>query len=144
VLTDPDPIWTEEQGWLGRRPFKRGSLLSSGIAYAHTDPDTPELRQALMLEPVAKDPGFAARAQLAYRYRYVVLLGMNLLTWDGGCVLHVGNDWVPVSTEAERRAVQAGLALPPVPFTYTVPQAGALLVGAVGVWWLRRKFVSRG
>ncbi len=84
------------------------------------------------------------RAQLAYRYRYVALLGVNLLTWDGGRVLHVGNDWVPVSTEAERRAVQAGLTLPPVPFTYTVPPASTFLVGAVGVWWLRRKLASRG
>ena len=144
VLTDPDPIWTEQQGWLGQRPFRRGSLLSSGIAYTHADPDTPELRQALMLEPVAKDPGFAARAQLAYRYRYVALLGMNLLTWDGGRVLHVGSSCVRVAAEAERRAVQAGMTLPPVPITYTVPPAGALLVGAVGVWWLRRKLASRG
>ena len=144
VTTDQGLIWTEQQGLLGQRPFRRGSLLSSGIAYVHAEPNTPELRQALLLEPVARDPGFAARAELAYRYRYVSLLGVNLATWSGGRVLHVGNDWVPVSTEAERHAAQAGLTLPPVPITYTVPPAGALLVGVVGVWWLRRKFASRG
>jgi hypothetical protein len=144
VTTDQGLIWTEQQGLLGQRPFRRGSLLSSGIAYAHAEPNTPELRQALLLEPVARDPGFAARAELAYRYRYVALLGMNLLIWDGGLVLHVGSSCVRVAAEAERRATQAGLTLPPMPITYTVPPAGALLVGAVGVWWLRRKFASRG
>jgi hypothetical protein len=147
VTTDQGRIWTEQQRFPGRGSSRRrlsSLLLSSGIAYAHAEPNTPELRQALLLEPVFRDPGFAARAELAYRYRYVSLLGMNLATWDGGRVLHVGNDWVPVSTEAERHAAQAGLTLPPVPITYTVPPAGALLVGAVGVWWLWRKIASRG
>jgi hypothetical protein len=80
VTTDQGLVWTEQQGLLGQRPFRRGSLLSSGTAYAHAEPNTPELRQALLLEPVARDPGFAARAELAYRYRYVSLLGVNLAT----------------------------------------------------------------
>ena len=132
IFTDREPISTSPNRVIFRL------ILNTGTHFHDLVPTSRDQRESFMNQPTRNDRAFLNQSELAFRYQYVALLGMNLLTWDGRIVLHAGRSWMAIPPDTLRRATQAGLQLPPPPITYTVPPAAVLVSLALGGYaWSR-------